>query len=314
MADVKLRTEVKPRGKICFPQLLYTQPGYLRLQGNTDVLHFWAEQNESIVVHMAFHFEGITAISLQKAPFGGLMSAATLSSQTLSTWWTQAEEELAKKGAKEIIIHQPPHIYGDDHAGFYTTAGFKKYRDRLYHAIAISPKKSWLEQASTMEKRKWKKCEKVGAKWVEVKGAERMNLVEKLLFWRSSDEKPASLRIADIENAMVELPKHYHVFGVKLNGEWVAATLAVLASEMVLYHFIPASHPDYKTYSPMVFLVEGLYRKAQEWQLNWIDLGASEVLGQPKSSLIHFKEQIGGKPCHAYSWKKSVNWQGIRDL
>lgn len=307
MANWQLRKDNEPKGMLSFPRLLYAQPEYLSLSPQTEGLHFWAEHEGMCTAHVAFEIIDKKAISLQHAPFGGLVTASGINEQDLRQWWQKLERALFEKGVEEVLMHQPPAIYGDDHMDFYTNAGFHQLSKRIYHAISIPSQASWFSLASTMEQRKWKKCEKAGAEWLEVQGQDRIKVIKKLIEWRKAVEQPASLNLSQIEKAWTTLPNNYHVFGVMLRGEWVAATLAVRASEEVLYHFLPGSHPDFKTYSPMVFLVEGMYRKGIEWGLGWIDLGASEVNGVSKTSLAHFKEQIGGQPWHAYSWKKIVN-------
>jgi len=89
----------------------------------------------------------------------------------------------------------------------------------------------------------------------------------------------------------------------------LAATVVVIVNKKIAYHFMPASHvdfQDYRKFSPMVFLVENLYKWCQENSIVTLDLGTSYVEMKMKTSLAQFKENIGGKPSEALSWQKTL--------
>ena len=107
----------------------------------------------------------------------------------------------------------------------------------------------------------------------------------------------------------LETLKIFLVFGVFMDDYMLAATVLVKVNETSVYHFMPASMVEfqhYRKYSPMVFLVNGLYGWCRQNQINLLDLGTSYVDKKLKASLVQFKEHIGGEPSMAYSWKKHL--------
>ena len=86
----------------------------------------------------------------------------------------------------------------------------------------------------------------------------------------------------------------------------IAATVCVLVNEEVLYNFLPAHDENYKSLSPVVFLVQGIYNYAFAESLKFIDLGISSLQGKPQAGLIIFKERLGGQPASKLSFIKEI--------
>jgi hypothetical protein len=76
-------------------------------------------------------------------------------------------------------------------------------------------------------------------------------------------------------------------------GALLAATLALRVHPQVLYYFLPACHPLYYAFSPMVPLLSAMYAYACEAGISYVDLGISSVHGVVNQGLSVFKERMG---------------------
>jgi lipid II:glycine glycyltransferase (peptidoglycan interpeptide bridge formation enzyme) len=102
-------------------------------------------------------------------------------------------------------------------------------------------------------------------------------------------------------------PDEFRVFVVNDQSRITALSVVVRVRDDILYNFLPASHPDYSTFSPMVMLIGGLFTYCQHQGIPLLDLGVSlDGTGQPKPSLIHFKRNLGAQVSPKLTFEKSL--------
>lgn len=75
----------------------------------------------------------------------------------------------------------------------------------------------------------------------------------------------------------------------------LAATLALRVHPQVIYYFLPACHPQYYVFSPMVPLLNAIYEYARQEGISFLDLGISSVKGIVNQGLSAFKERLSAK-------------------
>lgn len=86
----------------------------------------------------------------------------------------------------------------------------------------------------------------------------------------------------------------YFFFAVKnTKGEVIASSICLNIGNGILYVFYWGELPEYKDYSPVVFLANGIYSFCKKYKFRILDVGTSSVSGEPNLGLINFKNGIG---------------------
>jgi hypothetical protein len=89
-------------------------------------------------------------------------------------------------------------------------------------------------------------------------------------------------------------PNRYFFFAAKnAQGLVVASSICLNIGNGILYVFYWGELPEYKDYSPVVFLANGIYDFCKNHKYRILDIGTSSVRGEPNIGLINFKNGIG---------------------
>jgi len=301
-----LKESISSEANFQFTALFYNKSDFH--QNDLEQVHFYSEIEEKIVSHAGFTLSSSTAYAPLRAPFGGLEYAPSLGFQALESILSEVELRLRSKGIKEVIYHQSPSAYQSSELlnSVFEALKYELTEQRIFHTIQIS-QESLESRMHKMERRKLAACLSAGTVFKELKGDDRIEVFKWVDEHRSALGKPSSMTWRDLKEAFLRNPDFYHTFGVYLNGKLLAATVAVRVSKDSLYHFLPTSVsnlPEYKKYSPMVYLMNSLYEWCQTKDIHLLDLGSSYVKGELKTSLVQFKENMGATPSLAHSWKK----------
>lgn len=313
MDSFKLHEQLLPKVDVCYRPYVYNNRSFLKSNNDLDHAHFyWVnEPLNQVHAHIAFSIEGNIAFSPHKLPFGGLEVSDQLTTEDVSCFLEAIELKFRESGIGKLRIHQAPSAYFQQKNcnEAFEKLGFSVIQKRIFHSITVN-ENDLFERMHKMEQRKIKMCLKNGAEFKELKKDRKIEGFKWIDRFRTLAHKPPSMTWVDLEKANQRDPKIFKVFGVYMDGFLLAATVMVMVNDKAVYHFMPASHVDfqhYKKYSPMVFLVNGLYKWCQSNEMNVLDLGTSYVDMKLKTSLVKFKENIGGESCEALSWQKTLS-------
>ena len=99
-------------------------------------------------------------------------------------------------------------------------------------------------------------------------------------------------------------PNDFLFFEVTEGERRVAAAIVVKVCKTILYTFYYAHDRTYDKFSPVVFLLGGIYSFAKDSKIEWIDLGTSMNGGKVNVPLLHFKASVGGKLSPKFIFEK----------
>lgn len=313
MSSFQLQNTLNAKIEVCYEPYVYNQPSFLRTNNDFEQYHFYwvnVEQHEAHA-HVAYSIVDNIAYSPHKLPFGGIEVSRELSEDNITEFLREVEQALKASGITDIRLHQAPSAYFDRAtvSKSLLKEGYKVIQHRVFHFIAVN-ESSLFDRMHKMEQRKIKKCIDAGAEFKELKKSKKVQAFEWIDRFRTLGYKPPSMTWTDLTDVNKRNPKMYKVFGVFMDGHMLAATVVVIVNKKIAYHFMPASHVEfqqYRKFSPMVFLVENLYKWCRENSIVTLDLGTSYVEMKMKTSLAQFKENIGGEPSEALSWQKTLS-------
>ncbi|WP_159467085.1 hypothetical protein [Dyadobacter sp. 3J3] len=116
-----------------------------------------------------------------------------------------------------------------------------------------------------------------------------------------------SMTFEQLESLINNFPKQCKIFVVKIEGKIIALTVTILVCKGILYNFMPADLATYKSFSPMVYLMETVYNYCQKEEIGILDLGVSlDSNGNEKPGLLKFKKNLGGIKSFKISYQKQL--------
>lgn len=282
-----------------FERYLYNEKAFLQLHP-TEPLSFYILQTKKKKVLGRCHFfvNNAIATSPYKSPFGGIELDPLLSLDLIEAFIAYIETTIIARGAKSIKVTQFPFAYSpiaaSKLANCYLRAGFQMTHPDPSHHIAIESM-AFEEKVHAMEGRKLKKGMEKGFVFREEPRESVEGIYAFIQACRKEKQQNLNISLADLQKAVQNLPSNYKIFTVKARGELIATSIIILVNDKVAYNFLPASSSAYNKWSPMVFLLKGIYEWCQERNVKILDLGISSVDNVPQYSLIEFKERIGGE-------------------
>lgn len=229
------------------------------------------------------------SVSLPNSPFGGFL-VDNVNKQELFLWLDQIILDLKTKTNK-LIIRQPTSIYPTISTDWLTAYGFEKEVSDISHYINLTSFK--LIELHSMQRRKLKSSR------FEMNLLSPNQLPEVYEFikqCRMNQGLAINVSLHSLTDQLETFPDHYLIFTATSNNIIAAACIITIPTDQIAYYYLPATNPVYKKESPMVALMAYIYEYLKTLNFHYLDLGISSINGQPQSSLITFKERMGGIP------------------
>jgi hypothetical protein len=98
-----------------------------------------------------------------------------------------------------------------------------------------------------------------------------------------------------LEALFKAFPDRYDIFMGYLDKKAACSVITLQVAPKIVYYFLPGTIKEAKSQSPMVGLLDYMVKHYSKTH-QYIDLGVSSIEGEPQTSLIEFKERMGGMP------------------
>lgn len=306
-----LASEIEAPFSFTGPQCLYNLSGYLDARPQLKRQSFYIINTKSgnVEGYIRFQISDEKAYSPYRAPFGSFSLTKNIDFETLTAFISFIEDHFRLHAIKEIIIRHFPYVYDPYTCELVIVSlGSMKFHIEcvdIDHFLEVSDL-AFPTVIHTMEQRKLRKCEKAGFIFNHHANTEAGSVFRYIELFRKTRNIPVNIDWNTLQNLMSRFPDKYDFFSVMDGADPIAATICIDVNQKVLYNFLPASNEAYKTFSPMVYLMERIYVYAQNSGFRYIDLGISSIRGEPQSGLIKFKERLGGVPMGKFTFKKII--------
>lgn len=288
----------------------FNSPDHLRQQSQDDA-HTVTALNRitgRTEARCTFFVEPNGAVSPAAAPFGSVEFIHTLPDAVLSDMLDAIIREAQTTGAPRLRLVNYPDCYAPEQArrlsehligrGFRVTAADPSF----FLPVTNNPFENTIDAS---ERRRLRKCRQAGFQFLHECCPNVDEVLSFLLKTRRQQSYTLTLPIERLKHLLGSFPEQFSVFVVKDGPVIAALTVTVRVREDILYNFLPASNPDYHTYSPMVLLTDGLFSYCQRQQIRLLDLGVSlDGNQQPKPSLIRFKRNLGAQESPKLTFEK----------
>lgn len=315
-------------------EFLFNKTPHLFLQKNNDenisFFSLFLEDNNKIYARFNVFFDKRnnpkTAFSPLKMPFGGIECYEDLSYEKLYFFVNEIQKFCEEKLTKLLKITFYPFSYVPEQAHTLTQVllqqNFSITNSEITHFIEID-KQNFIEKIDVSAKRRIKKC-KNNPNFIFEKLILSDDLEEKKqqlsvchnIFVENRRRKnfPISIDFEGFVRLFCEFPDEHTIFVVKdltkdlaerqAENQIIAFSVAIRINKSILYHFIPADVVGYEVFSPMIFLINGMYEYCQKEQIKILDLGISTAGGEPNFGLIRFKKSLGAKSSLKLTFEK----------
>lgn len=225
-------------------------------------------------------------ISVPYAPWGGILQNTTANYSDFENLINHCLKYAQDFNASELIIKQPPRPYSHSVSmDWFDTFGFEKSEETNQFIDLQSP-----TPFHTMEQRKIKKLQK----HVQVKRElDITKYFSKLSLWRKSTGIPINISIEHLTQLFESHPDEYECWIAQNEKDTLAVCFTIQVTDRVIYYFLPATNPNYRSSSPMALLIETLCHNYLKLGFQYFDLGQTSIKGTKQEGLYRFKERMG---------------------
>ena len=285
----------------CQPGFFFNETAHLRQQLNGP-FHLVSALNQRTGLadaRCAFFVKAGCAVSPGAAPFGSVEFTETLPDSILDEFLCTLDKAVKSTGVATFQLVTYPNCYAPEQATRLSTKlldyGFQLIAENPTFFLSVSDQ-NFDSKLVPAERRRLRKCRESGFRFEHQQNQGINNVVKFVQMARQQQGYPLPVSADYLGHLLRTFPDHFSVFTVFDNQMLAAMIITVRIREDILYSFLPASNTDYRTFSPMVMLHDGLYTYCQQQGIRLLDLGVSlDSSRLPKPSLIRFKRNLGAQ-------------------
>lgn len=281
------------------------------LQSATNWISFYILNEPDLTVegHIHFYLKDDVVRSSIQSPFGGIEFTNLVDNKTIFHFIEFVYEKLKGRGVKDLMIVNPPHGYDPPRQAvietFMLNLGFTVSTSEVGSFITVSEKPFLV----ILHPRKKRKLSQTLLSELQFKILSNDSLSEIYSFietQRKEKNYQLSISLEHLRKSVGKLNDVYKFFAVFDGDKVVAASVAVIVSKNILYHFISDHIRKVGDAKPVLLLMNGIYDYCVRSNIKLLDLGTSAKESQPNFKLIKFKSEIGGQTTHKFTFMKRL--------
>jgi hypothetical protein len=299
-----------PGYKPDYTPFLFSRPEHLKLQAR-DWIHFYLLRSlkSKVMAEVSFHIENNRAVSPAKAPFGSFAFSERLAPQLLYSFIGDCLENLKQQGIVGLSITEPPLFYRKSEELLQTillNQGFRIRKAEVSSGIRVDAVK-FEDKIETWERRKLKQAKAKGITCKSLPISELAMLYDFILQCRQQRGNSLSMTFDELSETVSKFKDSFSLFAAFHEKELAAASITIHVRPDILYNFYSAHLRKFDAISPMVLLMNHMYRFCYGHDFELLDLGTSAINGQPNFSLLDFKLRLGAVPSMKLSFEKDLS-------
>ncbi|MBD2753129.1 GNAT family N-acetyltransferase [Spirosoma validum] len=294
----------------CQPGFFFNETEHLQQQSTQPFYLLTAvnQRSQQAEARCAFFLDNNVAVSPKAAPFGSIEFAENLPESVLDTFLQTIIEAAQSVFATTLRVVNYPYCYAPQQMkqllAKLSTLGFQVVETNQTFYLPVTTE-IFTDNLIPAERRRLRKCAEAGLNFQYWSSPNVANIVNFLQETRQQQGYELTICPDKLANLLQTFPNQFLVFMVNDGPRLAALSVAVRVREDILYSFLPASHSNYRTFSPMVMLTYGLYTYCQQQGIRLLDLGTSlDENNQPKHSLMRFKRNLGAQESPKFVFEK----------
>lgn len=294
-----------------FESSLFNDPRHLRLQAPDSWKAFYIiyEKYKILSAAIYFHVNEGEAHSPLKSPYGSVEFSEDISPIILFRFLEFVEARLKVIGVTKITIKDSPADYRRSSSAllhpFLFNLGYT-IADAEVGAIIQVTESRFDASLDDWEKRKLRHAAEMRLRVLPISLDQLGETYLFILGCRKQKGYSLSMSLSDLKETAAAFAGDFLMHGVFLHEKLAAASIAIRVRRNVLYNFYSAHAAEFDAVSPVVFLMESIYRYCQDNAISLLDLGTSAVGGQPNFGLLDFKLRLGARPTPKLTFEKNL--------
>ena len=283
---------------------IFNTPTFQALKkGNSR--YFVLFKDNQAVARICFFIGNGTAISGYQATFGSIDSERPLGIDALSYFLKQTCQILNYEGFEQIIIKHWPTSHTQDNRmhEIFIKLGFQVLNSEVNQHRLVT-EEDFQQKIKTGERGKISQSKNKGYVFKILTIHELSNVYNLIQETLTRRDNSVSMSYEELSRAIEMLPEGYLLFGLYDGEKLIAATVSLRISKEILYNFYHADDFAYRTTSPLVMLIQEIYKFCQHEKIKILDLGISSEQGIINQGLFNFKRNLG---CES-SEKNTYRW------
>ena len=293
--------EVPSGYKLEFEESIFNQSAHRALQSAGGWLSFHAlnKKKKKVSASVHFHISDSAAVSPLRNPFGGIEFSDSLRPIVLFLFIEFVDAQLTLRKLSRCVVKLPPAAHQPTHAAllqtFLLNNNYRVINAEASGVIQVT-KNKFETQLHRSERRKLLKCRSAKLTFKRIDIRHFADVYEFIENCRHQKEYELSMSLTDLEKTVSVHKGKYLLFGVYDKKKLVAASIAIRVRSNMLYDFYHDHTEEYDHLSPIVLLVEGMYKYCSKNKIGAMDLGTSSIEDVPNFGLLNFKMKLGAVP------------------
>lgn len=294
-------TDHVPEGySFAFQEYLFNSLEHRNTQSKTGWQSFYLLDEVQKKVHASWHIHinGNHANSPLKATFGGPEFSKGIPGESLIEFFEQVDQSLISHGVKTCCVTLAPELLNKGHFDqcrkAFNKLGYLEQEQKVHASIPVE-NDEFRSIVHRGARTKLNKAEKLGFRYSEVKKENWVSVYDCLYQNRQEKGRRLSLSKDQVKN-LVDIIPNSLLFSEVINGdEMIAASISLRVRSDVLYVFYFGHVSRYDMYSPVVYLINGLYDYCKNEGITQLDLGTSATENGTDEGLLNFKKSLGAQ-------------------
>jgi len=246
------------------------------------------------------------AFSIPNAPFGGFWIQESTSSESISDFIEALVLSLKQRNVTSLTVIQAPLSYCpfSDLVGYLLNAAGFEAKIILNHQLFVGKKK--LKKFSDGLVLKYQKKAKALHLQVTVGNIQNFDFLQEIKTWNQKKGYESNVSVSQIIQQVSSFPERYFVISIWEEGKTVAHALAVKLTSDSLYYYLSAINPKSPSKIAGELIMVHLLKLAAGQKVSFLDLGSSDLEGQPNHSLMFFKSKFSNASENKIFWQKTI--------
>ncbi|HZI24843.1 MAG TPA: hypothetical protein VFD46_07195 [Chryseolinea sp.] len=268
---------------------LFHHPNFIFRNSENPILSF---QDGSTLIH--FSRIGASLISMDRAPFGSFVIGQGATENSLLTVVDKVVAWSKSNGVNNLLIKSFPEAYNPEQHALIKGALLKSgFVIQFTDVAQIVPVTDDAMKLNTHKKRRVRKAGELAYTFSHLPISFLEESYRLIVETRQNKGYPVTMSLNDLKTMFCEFPKAYMLFGAFDQKKLIAAAVCIEVNSQILYCFYIGDSLSHRTYSPVTFLVQGIYEFCKSQGFKIIDLGLSTDKGILNNGLYNFKKSFG---------------------
>ncbi|GAB2499502.1 hypothetical protein [Algoriphagus taiwanensis] len=275
--------------------------------GFSELLDFQWVKKDKVKAGVTFALtQDGRAVSLPKAPFGGVWTEEKLSSSSLEAFLNSVIENLQVRNIRNVQLVQPPKPYGEqtDLINYLLSKSGFQAKEVVSHHFHCGKKK--IKKFAQDQQIKWTSKIKENGLKILLGPIQNFGFLEEIRSWNLQKGYSVTFDEARLIQQVSEFPERYFLVSILKNKQAIAHALGVKLTEDSLYYFLSAINPKSEVKNLGDLILAKFFFLASELKVNWVDLGSSDLPEGPNHNLIHFKSRFSNDISIKITWSRTI--------